>query len=91
MSTSSKCFIIFGEWHNNILAAITADTNSQALVLFYKKSEQKIPFELFEDSHKAIETIIFPVGTQNFNAAEVKDIWLNRIVPEKWEETTDSK
>ncbi len=84
---SEKCFIIFGEWHDNLLAAVTAENADQALVRFYKNEERKEKFDLFAETHTAKETVIFPVWTNNFDAAFVKEVWLNRIVPEKWEPT----
>lgn len=77
-----KCFIIFGEWHNNILAAITAENAEQALVRYYKHEPRKEQFELFKETHEAKTTIIFPVWTNSFDSAFVKECWLNRVVPE---------
>lgn len=79
---SEKCFIIFGEWHNNILAAVTAENDEQALVRYYKHERRKEKFELFKETHQAKETRIFAPGNDNFDSAFVKECWLNRIVPE---------
>jgi len=82
---TEKCFIIFGEGHDNCLAVVTAETAEQALVRFYKNAEQKVSFDLFQENHKAVETAIFPVWMNSFDESFVKDVWKNRIIPEKGE------